>query len=150
MRLKAGTYVVCIGNDVLLDGTESLIDGLTARDFTVEWVLHGDTDILLATGVGDAGLQATVPTGPDVTNGLNTPGLYELILRVIVNNMQYEALGSIKVCPDCSVPEPGSLALFTTGGAAWLALRQRRRRAAPPLTTEPTSLLHKAGTNAAA
>ncbi|QCI79253.1 PEP-CTERM sorting domain-containing protein [Hankyongella ginsenosidimutans] len=106
--------------------------------FTVEWLISTDIgEILLATGDGYGGLIATVGTGPGTT--LDTPGLYELILRIIVTNVDltqtvYNGNGSIKVCPDCKpVPEPSSLGLVGTGVlmilAGGLATRRRKARA---------------------
>ncbi len=129
---------MCIKDDLRLDGTDSIITGLTDETFTIQWLINTDLgEVLLATGDGPDGLVTTVRTGPGTA--LDTPGLYELILRIIITNVDltqtvFNGTGSIKVCDNCTpVPEPGSFGLVGTGIimllAGGVATRRRKPRA---------------------
>ena len=127
-----GTYEVCFNDNFRLDGSQSIIEGVVDGDVTVDWLLDlGETERLLATGLGPDGLIADVSTGPDSI--INAPGWYEIVLRITYESIEYIDRVLLKVCADCgvSVSEPGTFGLAGTGAAVLALLyRQRRRRRA--------------------
>lgn len=118
--------IIELGTGFALDGSSSTFagDGFDPSQLRVEWILHGDTDVLLATGLGLPSLiTGNLRTGPGTP--FDHVGDYDILLRLTFGTLVSEDSKLLTIF-STPVPEPGTFALASLALLTLLATRRRR------------------------
>ncbi len=125
-----GPYTAVLGDEITLDGTQSLINdviigGDVPDDLLVEWLFDIDGDGTFET------LVATDLVAVIDSDIFGATGEFQGILRLTLNGVVSEdAIVAIITSPGGGpIPEPGTMGLLAGGAALMAVLRRRRRQA---------------------